>query len=70
MRLRGIRPTVRGKAMNPVDHPHGGGEGRQPIGMKYAKTKWGKHAHGVKTRKTKLASTRLIVTRRKRKKRK
>ena len=64
MRHRGIKPTVRGKAMNPVDHPHGGGEGKHPIGMKYAKTKWGKHALGVKTRKGHLASDRHILTRR------
>ncbi len=68
MRLRGIKPTVRGKAMNPVDHPHGGGEGKHPIGMKYAKTKWGKHALGVKTRNAHLASNKLIITRRKGKK--
>jgi len=65
MRLRGIKPTVRGKAMNPVDHPHGGGEGKHPIGMKYPKTKWGKHALGVKTRKKNRPSDKLIVTRRK-----
>jgi large subunit ribosomal protein L2 len=65
MRYRGIKPTVRGKVMNPVDHPHGGGEGKHPIGMKYAKTKWGKHALGVKTRKRKLASDKFIITRRK-----
>ena len=65
MRHRGIRPTVRGKVMNPVDHPHGGGEGKHPIGMKYAKTKWGKHALGVKTRKKNRASDALIVQRRK-----
>ena len=53
-RLMGIKPTVRGKAMNPVDHPHGGGEGRNPIGLKYPKTPWGKHALGVKTRKKNL----------------
>ncbi len=64
MRLRGIKPTVRGKAMNPVDHPHGGGEGKHPIGMKYAKTKWGKHALGVKTRRRHLGSNNHIVTRR------
>lgn len=63
-RLRGIKPTVRGKAMNPVDHPHGGGEGKHPIGMKYAKTKWGKHALGVKTRRVHLSSSKHIVTRR------
>ncbi len=67
-RHRGIRPTVRGKVMNPVDHPHGGGEGKHPIGMKYAKTKWGKHAMGVKTRKRHLSSDALIVSRRKSKK--
>lgn len=65
MRHRGIRPTVRGKVMNPVDHPHGGGEGKHPIGMKYAKTKWGKHAMGVKTRTRKKSSNALILTRRK-----
>jgi large subunit ribosomal protein L2 len=64
MRHRGIRPTVRGKVMNPVDHPHGGGEGKHPIGMKYAKTKWGKHAMGVKTRKRNKASNKFILTRR------
>jgi len=64
MRHRGIRPTVRGKAMNPVDHPHGGGEGKHPIGMKYAKTKWGKHALGVKTRRSHRSSDRHILTRR------
>jgi large subunit ribosomal protein L2 len=64
MRHRGIRPTVRGKVMNPVDHPHGGGEGKHPIGMKFAKTKWGKHALGVKTRGRKLGSSRHILTRR------
>ncbi len=62
----GWRPTVRGKAMNPVDHPHGGGEGRNPIGLKGGpKTPWGKKALGVKTRKTgKLESDRLIIRRR------
>jgi large subunit ribosomal protein L2 len=68
MRWRGIKPTVRGKVMNPVDHPHGGGEGKHPIGMKYAKTKWGKHALGVKTRKPNRSSDKLILERRKRKK--
>lgn len=69
-RLRGIRPTVRGKVMNPVDHPHGGGEGRNPIGMKFAKTPWGKHAHGVKTRQANKYSNKFIVTRRANKKKK
>ncbi|MFA6161299.1 MAG: 50S ribosomal protein L2 [Patescibacteria group bacterium] len=68
MRHRGIKPTVRGKVMNPNDHPHGGGEGKHPIGMKYAKTKWGKHAMGVKTRRKNLASDKLIIQRRKGKK--
>jgi len=64
-RLMGWRPSVRGKAMNPVDHPHGGGEGNQPIGLKYPKTKWGKHALGVKTRKAKKYSDKMIIKRRK-----
>ncbi len=64
-RLLGVRPTVRGTAMNPVDHPHGGGEGKQSIGLKNPKTKWGKPALGVKTRKNKKRSNRLIVQRRK-----
>lgn len=61
VRLRGRRPQVRGKAMNPCDHPHGGGEGGCSIGMKYPKTPWGAHALGVKTRKKKLASDKLIL---------
>lgn len=68
-RHMGIRPTVRGTAMNPVDHPHGGGEGKQSIGLKRPKTKWGKPALGVKTRK-KRRSNKLIVKRRVNKKRK
>ena len=68
-RHMGIRPTVRGTAMNPVDHPHGGGEGKQSIGLKRPKTKWGKVALGVKTRK-KRRSNKLIVKRRVNKKRK
>lgn len=68
MRHKGIRPTVRGKAMNPADHPHGGGEGRHPIGMKYPKTPWGKHALGVKTRKKGKWSDKLIIKRRKKRK--
>jgi len=63
-RHRGIKPTVRGKAMNPVDHPHGGGEGRHPIGMPYPKTLWGKHALGVPTRK-KRWTDQLILKKRK-----
>ncbi|OGI09742.1 MAG: 50S ribosomal protein L2 [Candidatus Melainabacteria bacterium RIFCSPLOWO2_02_FULL_35_15] len=62
-RYLGIRPTVRGSAMNPVDHPHGGGEGRCPIGGQ-PKTPWGKPAMGLKTRKPKL-SDRYIISRRK-----
>jgi len=65
-RHKGIRPTVRGSAMNPVDHPHGGGEGRQPIGLKHPKTPWGKTALGVKTRNKKKWSNKLIIQRRKR----
>lgn len=65
MRHRGIRPTVRGKAMNPVDHPHGGGEGHNPIGMTHPKTPWGKPALGVKTRKRGKWSDALILKRRK-----
>lgn len=64
VRHKGRRPEVRGKVMNPVDHPHGGGEGRNPIGLKYPKTPWGKHALGVKTRPKNKASDRLIVSRR------
>lgn len=65
-RHRGIRPTVRGKAMNPVDHPHGGGEGRNSIGLKKGpKTPTGKPALGVKTRRKKKVSTKRIISRRK-----
>ena len=64
-RHMGIRPSVRGKAMNPIDHPHGGGEGHNPIGLKYPKTPWGKHALGVKTRNKKKASSKFIMQRRK-----
>jgi large subunit ribosomal protein L2 len=60
-RHMGIRPTVRGKAMNPVDHPHGGGEGRSPIGLVHPKTPWGKPALGRKTRDRKRKSERLII---------
>ena len=63
-RWKGIRPTVRGSVMNPVDHPHGGGEGRTPIGRKSPMTPWGKKAMGVKTRKHKKASNDLIIRRR------
>jgi len=62
-RLMGWRPTVRGSAMSPRDHPHGGGEGRSPIGMPGPKTPWGKPALGYRTRKPK-ASDRLIIKRR------
>ena len=62
------RPTVRGVAMNPVDHPHGGGEGRSPVGQrKGPKTPWGKKAYGVKTRKKKKYSNKFIIRRRKKK---
>ena len=63
-RRMGWRPEVRGKAMNPVDHPHGGGEGHNPIGLKYPKTPTGKHALGVKTRKAPKYSDRFVVKRR------
>lgn len=66
-RHMGIKPTVRGSVMNPNDHPHGGGEGRAPIGRKSPMTPWGKKAFGVKTRKTKKASNKLIVRSRKQK---
>ena len=61
----GIRPTVRGSVMNPNDHPHGGGEGRAPVGRAQPMTPWGKPALGLKTRKTKKASEKLIMSRRK-----
>ena len=64
-RHMGIRPTVRGSVMNPNDHPHGGGEGRAPIGRKGPMTPWGKPALGLKTRNKKKASNKLIVRRRK-----
>ena len=64
-RWLGIRPTVRGTAMNPVDHPHGGGEGRQGIGLKHPKTPWGKPALGKKTRKKFKYSNKFILKRRK-----
>lgn len=67
MRHRGVRPRVRGKAMNVVDHPHGGGEGRSPIGLKHSKTPWGKIARGVLTRKKHKASSTVIIRRRKKK---
>ena len=63
-RHMGIRPTVRGSVMNPNDHPHGGGEGRAPIGRPGPSTPWGKPAMGLKTRKKKKASNKLIVRRR------
>jgi len=69
-RWLGRRPKVRGTAMNPVDHPHGGGEGRQPIGMSSPKTRHGKKAYGVRTRDPKKRSLKFIVRRRKNKKRK
>lgn len=60
-RLMGIRPTVRGTAQHPGSHPHGGGEGRSGVGMKYPKTPWGKHALGTKTRNKRKWSNRWIV---------
>lgn len=63
-RHMGWRPQVRGKVMNPVDHPHGGGEGQNPVGLKYPKTPWGKHALGVRTRDKKKSSQKLIIKRR------
>ncbi|MBU3924877.1 50S ribosomal protein L2 [Patescibacteria group bacterium] len=60
-RWLGKRPAVRGSAMNPVDHPHGGGEGRQPIGLKHPKTPWGKIAMGKKTRNKKKLSEKFII---------
>jgi len=70
-RWLGIRPTVRGSAMNPVDHPHGGGEGRQGRGLRRAKTAWGKlSGKGQKTRTPKKYSNVFIISRRKNKKRK
>ena len=64
-RHMGIRPTVRGSVMNPNDHPHGGGEGRAPVGRKHPVTPWGKPALGFKTRNRKKASSKLIVRSRK-----
>lgn len=63
-RWKGKRPAVRGSAMNPVDHPHGGGEGRQGIGLKHPKTPWGKPALGKKTRRKRRLSDQYIVKRR------
>jgi large subunit ribosomal protein L2 len=62
-RWKGIRPTVRGVVMNPRDHAHGGGEGKSPVGRKTPVSKWGKPAHGTKTRGKKL-SDKMIVRRR------
>ena len=64
-RYKGVRPTVRGSVMNPNDHPHGGGEGRAPVGRSGPMTPWGKPALGLKTRKNKKESDKYIVTRRK-----
>lgn len=63
-RWLGTRPTVRGSVMNPCDHPHGGGEGKCPVGRDAPRTPWGKRAMGVKTRRNKKASTQLIIRRR------
>ena len=67
-RWAGIRPTVRGSVMNPNDHPHGGGEGKSPVGRDAPRTPWGKRALGVRTRKHKKSSNQLIVRRRNAKK--
>jgi len=69
-RRLGRKPTVRGTAMNPNDHPHGGGEGKQSIGMKHPKTPWGKRALGVRTRRKSKFSDKLIIKKRKSRKRK
>ena len=66
-RHMGVRPTVRGSVMNPVDHPHGGGEGRAPVGHTGPRTPWGKPAHGYKTRKTNNRTDKYIVKRRNKK---
>lgn len=66
-RLMGIRPTVRGTAQHPGSHPHGGGEGRSGVGLKYPKTPWGKHALGKKTRNRRKPSSRFIVKDRRKK---
>ena len=62
-RWAGVRPTVRGSVMNPNDHPHGGGEGKSPVGRDAPRTPWGKRALGVKTRNTKKHSSKLIIRR-------
>ena len=63
-RWLGIRPANRGVVMNPNDHPHGGGEGHSPVGRKRPVTPWGKAAFGVRTRRSKKSSTKLILSRR------
>ena len=67
-RWKGKRPAVRGKAMNPIDHPHGGGEGNQSIGLKHTKTPWGMPALGFKTRKRKYSDKLIFKSRRLKKK--
>ena len=64
-RHMGVRPSVRGVVMNPNDHPHGGGEGKSPVGMASPVTPWGKPALGLRTRKKNKASNKLIVKRKK-----
>ncbi|MBW7955581.1 50S ribosomal protein L2 [Patescibacteria group bacterium] len=66
-RLMGIRPTVRGTAQHPNSHPHGGGEGRSGVGLKYPKTPWGKHALGKKTRNKKKTTNKYIIKDRRKK---
>ncbi len=68
IRHMGRRPQVRGKAMNPCDHPHGGGEGQNSIGLKYPKTPWGAHALGVKTRRNKQTTKYIALSRHRAKK--
>ena len=67
-RHMGIRPTVRGVVMNPCDHPHGGGEGKSPVGMPAPMSPWGKKTQGVKTRKHRKYSDKLIISRKSKKK--
>ena len=64
-RWKGVRPTVRGSVMNPNDHPHGGGEGKAPVGRTQPMTPWGKKSRGIKTRNSKASSEKLIIRHRK-----
>ena len=67
-RWRGIKPTVRGVAMNPIDHPHGGGEGRSPQGNPHPVSPWGQKAKGLKTRKNKRTQKFIVRSRQRKKK--